>query len=207
MMRSAARISLLIILLLSWGGSSAFAQFLSGVEGTVQDQGGAVVGGAKVTVTDIRLGVAKTTSTSQAGYFRIDSIAASTYALQIQATGFKTWDQKDLILQVGEIRTIAPVLQVGATSTEVVVSASEVSVDLVTPKTGSVIPEDTFKETPLTGQNVYGLAALTPGITGTGVELPSNRVNKFWSISPRLMFSPWRRAQSAVTTMPPGSSR
>ena len=64
MMRSAARISMLIILLLSWGGSSAFAQFLSGVEGTVQDQGGAVVAGAKVTITDIRLGVAKTTSTS-----------------------------------------------------------------------------------------------------------------------------------------------
>ena len=179
MMTSAARISMLIILLLSWGGSSAFAQFLSGVEGTVQDQGGAVVGGAKVTITDVRLGVTKTTSTSQAGYFRIDSIAASTYALQIQATGFKTWDQKDLILQVGEIRTIAPVLQVGATSTEVVVSASEVSVDLVTPKTGSVIPEDTFKETPLTGQNVYGLAALTPGITGTGVTSGDNFTNEY----------------------------
>ena len=179
MMRSAARISMLIILLLSWGRSSAFAQFLSGVEGTVQDQGGAVVGGAKVIITDIRLGVAKTTIASQAGYFRIDSIAASSYTLQIRATGFKTWDQRDLILQVGEIRTIAPVLQVGATSTEVVVSASEVSIDLVTPKTGSVIPEDTIKETPLTGQNVYGLAALTPGITGTGVTSGDNFTNEY----------------------------
>src|ERR1022692_3277488 len=179
MMRSAARISMLIILLLSWGGSSAFAQFLSGVEGTVQDQGGAVVGGAKVTVTDIRLGVAKTTTTSQAGYFRIESIAASSYTVQIQAAGFKTWDQKDLILQVGEIRTIAPVLEVGSTSTEVTVSSSTVSIDLVNPKTGSVIPETTLQETPLTGQNVYGLTALTPGITGTAVTSGDNFTNEY----------------------------
>ena len=90
----AARIVSLIILL-SLGGVPAFAQFLSGIEGTAKDQSGASVGGAKVTVTDTRLGVTKAAVTSEAGYFRIDSIAASTYTVQIQATGFKTWDQKD----------------------------------------------------------------------------------------------------------------
>jgi hypothetical protein len=96
--RFATRISILFILLLGFGGSSAFAQFSSGIEGTVRDTSGAVIAGAKVTATDIQLGVAKTATTSQAGYFRIDSIAASTYTVQIQMSGFKSGKSEHLRL-------------------------------------------------------------------------------------------------------------
>jgi hypothetical protein len=178
-MKYAARISILIVLLLSLGGSAAFAQFLSGIDGTVKDQSGALIAGAKVTVTDTRLGVTRTITTSEAGYFRIDSIAASTYTVQIQVTGFKTWEQKNLVVDVGAIRTIAPVLQVATASTEVTVSASEVSVDLVSAVTGSIVPETILEQVPLTGQNVYGLTALTPGMTGTGVTSGDNYTNEY----------------------------
>ena len=84
--RIATRISIIIIIIVlsfGLGGLSAFAQFSSGIEGIAHDQSGAVIAGATVTVTDTRLGVVKTVTTSQAGYFRIDSIAASTYTVQI----------------------------------------------------------------------------------------------------------------------------
>jgi hypothetical protein len=105
-MKSLTRISFLAFLLFGLGGTSAFAQFLSGIEGTAKDQSGALIVGAKVTVTDTQIGVSKTTTTNQSGYFRIDSIAASTYTVKIEQTGFKAWDQKELTLQVGEIRTL-----------------------------------------------------------------------------------------------------
>jgi hypothetical protein len=178
-MKYALRISFLILLLLTLGGLPAFAQFLSGIEGTVKDQSGGLIAGAKVTITDTRLGIAKTLTTSDAGYFRLDSIAASNYTVQIQMTGFKTWDLKDLILEVGELRTLAPVLEIATTPTEVTVSASEVAVDLATPITGAVVLEDTLAETPLTGQNVYGLTALTPGITGSAVTSGNNFTNEY----------------------------
>jgi hypothetical protein len=66
-MTSAARISMFITLLLIWGGSSAFAQFSSGIEGTATESTGAVLAKATVTLTDTRLGVNKTTTTDQAG--------------------------------------------------------------------------------------------------------------------------------------------
>jgi len=170
--KSATRISILVMLVLSLRGSSAFAQFSSpyssGIEGTVVDPSGALISGATVTITDTRLGVVKTTTTNQAGYFRIDTIAASTYTVQIQVTAFKTWVQKGLTLQVGEIRTLAPVLQVGAVSTNVTVTALQQSVDLVSAKTGATIAESTVSEIPLAGQNIFGLVALAPGITGAG---------------------------------------
>src|SRR6266498_21140 len=164
------RPSILAVLLLSLAPFSAFGQYLSGIDGTVRDKSGAVVANAKVTITDNRLQVAKTATTSDVGYFRIDSIAASTYTVRIELSGFKTWEQRDVEVPVGQIRTVAPALEVGSITTDVTVSATaEVAVNLVTADTGSVISEQTIQQTPLAGQNVYAITTLTPGITGSGV--------------------------------------
>jgi hypothetical protein len=172
-MKCVVRIPILVILLLTIGGLPASAQFLSGIEGTVKDQSGALVTGAKVTVTDNRLGASRG-ATTEDGFFRIDSIAASTYTVEIVMSGFKTWEQKDLVVEVGQIQTITPVMALASTVAEVNVSAPEETVNLVSPTTESVIAETTVEETPLSGQNVYGLTALAPGITGIGTVGQSN---------------------------------
>lgn len=170
---------LALLLLASLGGATAYGQFSSGVQGTAKDQSGAVVAGAKVTLTDTRLGVSKTTTTNQDGYFHIDSIAASTYALHIEMAGFKTYDQKDLILQVGEIRTVNPTLEIGSVTADVTVSADTAALNTEAATTGAVISEETVQQTPLPGQNVYGLSALTPGMTGSAVTSGDNYTNEY----------------------------
>jgi len=172
-------IALCSVLFLLFGVPLARAQFESAIEGTVHDSSGAVVPGAKVTLTDTRLGVVKNATTNDVGYFRISSIGASTYSLQIDASGFTAYKQNSLNLQVGETRTLAPELQVGSTTSEVTVSALQSTVNLSAPTTGSVISETTVHETPLIGQNVYGLASLTPGITGSGVNSGDNYTNEY----------------------------
>ncbi len=174
-------ISILVMFLLCMADVCLFAQFSSGVEGTVHDSTGAVISGAAVTLTDTLLGVAKTSTTDQAGYFRVDNIGASTYDVEIQASGFKSSRVNGLVVQAGTIRTIAPVLEVGSVSTNVEVSASATTVDLVTPKTEAVISETMVQAAPLMGQNAYSLAALTPGMTGVGITSTSvdNYTNAF----------------------------
>jgi len=179
MTKALGRLFISLLLLYGFGGWSAFGQFSSGIEGTAHDSSGAAIAGAHVTITDTRLGVEKATTTSDAGYFRIDSIAASTYTVRIAASGFETWQQAALVLQVGEVRTLAPVLKVGAVSTNVEVSATSAAVDLVTPTTGAVVSDTTLQQTPLTGQNVYGLTALTPGMTGSAVNSGDNYTNEY----------------------------
>ena len=177
-LRIAARIALVALIVLVSGQLSK-AQFLSGIEGTVKDSSGAAIAGAKVTVTDTSLGVSKVATTNSTGYFRIDSIAASTYSIDIQMNGFQSWQDPHFALQVGQTRTIAPVLEVGTVSTSITVSASDLAIDFVTPTTGAVISETTLATTPLIGQNVYGLAALTPGITGSAVTSTDNYTNEY----------------------------
>src|ERR1035441_10490478 len=125
------RILTVLLLLVGWGAISASAQFSSGIEGIAHDTTGAVIAGAKVTVTDTRLGVSKSVITGQNGYFRVDSIAASTYNVEIQMASFQTWKQAGLTLQIAEIRTLSPELKVGDVSTNVEVSAMVASVDQI----------------------------------------------------------------------------
>ena len=117
--RRASGILTALLLVLGLWGAPAFAQFSSGIEGIVHDTTGAVIAGAKVTVTDTRLGVSKSVLTGQNGYFRVDSIAASTYNVEIQMASFQTWKQPGLTLQIAEIRTLSPELKVGDVSTNV----------------------------------------------------------------------------------------
>lgn len=179
-MKSIFRLSLRVLLVLcTLSGAMAVAQYSSGIEGIAHDSSGAVVPGAKVDVTDTRVGVTKTTLTNQDGYFRIDSIGASNYTVEIQLQGFKTWRQAGLDLQPGQIRTLTPVLQVGEVSTDVTVSASEQTVDLATPTTGAIVGAETVSQVPLPGQNVYALASITPGVTGSGVTSGDNYTNEY----------------------------
>jgi Carboxypeptidase regulatory-like domain len=130
----------------------ACAQFTSGVDGTVQDSSGASIPGATVNVRDTRLGVTRSVTSNQAGYFRVDNIAASTYDVEIKMSSFKTWTEDGLTLQAGEIRTIAPILDPGDVATTVSVSAAPGAVDLASATTGAVVAQETVTQTPLVGQ-------------------------------------------------------
>jgi Carboxypeptidase regulatory-like domain len=153
---------------------SAHAQYSSGVDGTVLDTSGAAIVGATIILTNEELGVKKTVTSNNAGYFRIDSIAAGRYRLEISSPSFRAWVEKDLVLQVGEIRTIAPKLEPGGAESTVTVTATQASVDLTSASTTAVIPIQTVQQVPLVGQNVYSMAALAPGVTGPGLTSGDN---------------------------------
>ena len=177
--RNMGPLMLVGLLCLALTSRRADAQYSSGVDGTVQDSSGATIAGATIELTDLNLGVTKTAKSNNAGYFRIDSIAASTYRVEISAPSFKSWLETGLTLQVGEVRTIAPVLELGAVSTTVTVSAAQAALDLTSASTAAVVARDTVTQTPLVGQNVYGLAALAPGVTGPGLTSGDNFNNQY----------------------------
>ncbi len=177
--RGIRRLTLFGFLCFVISSSSAYAQFSSGVDGTAHDSSGAIIAGATLKLTDVNLGVTKTTQSNGAGYFRIDTIAAGTYRVEITAPSFKTWVETGLTLQVREVRTIAPILESGAVNTTVTVSATESALDLASASTDAVVSRETVTQTPLVGQNVYGLAALAPGITGSALTSGDNFSNQY----------------------------
>src|ERR1700722_4706176 len=81
----------LLILALSVISATAFAQTEGArISGRVTDVGGAVIVGAKCTVTDIDTNVSAATATNEDGIYVIQGLHPAHYRLTIEKDGFRT---------------------------------------------------------------------------------------------------------------------
>src|SRR5690242_21667845 len=80
---------------------SAWAQTLSSINGTVTDSSGAVVGTAKVTVTNDATHVSKTAETSSAGTYTVTDLIPGTYTVIVDLAGFQSSEHKGVNVDVG----------------------------------------------------------------------------------------------------------
>jgi outer membrane receptor protein involved in Fe transport len=102
-----------------------FAQETTGsLLGTVRDSSGALISGAKVTVSTPTLVGTKSFDTDSKGYYHFENLPPGTYTITVTASGFATRQQEGLILQVGHTPSVDFALSVGASSEVIEVSSA-----------------------------------------------------------------------------------
>jgi Carboxypeptidase regulatory-like domain len=162
----------LAIPFLSTFAAPARAQFNSGFTGVVTEQSEAAVPDAKVIVTDQNTHVSRYSISSDSGDFRVTSLPGGTYTIEVEAQGFKTWVQKDVVLESNEVKTIHPTLGLSTQTTTVEVTGAVASIETDKSNTSVELSETSIHDAPLLGRNVYtSMIELAPGVTGSG--LPS----------------------------------
>jgi hypothetical protein len=145
------------------------AQYSSGIEGTVTDQSGAVIPSAQVTVTNEDTQVKQTAVANAQGFVQILHLPPGHYVATVAATGFATWEQRDIDVEGTDIRSIYPKLNVGATQSTVEVTANSATVETTSGTMSRVLEQQTVQNAPLVGENLYAsVATLAPGVTGLG---------------------------------------
>ena len=144
----------------------AFGQEITGnLNGTVKDTTGALVKAATVTVTDVdKKVVVRTLSTGDEGEWLAPNLPAGTYAITIEATGFKKVFQGDIKLDVGARRTVDMTVEAGNISETVMVQSDPVAVELTTATTSTLVNGDQARELSLNNRNWIQLVALSPGV-------------------------------------------
>jgi len=152
---------------------AAFAQANSNVTGIITDQMGAVVGGAKITLTDPATGAIKTTISSDTGLYEIAGLNAATYNMTVAAKGFQTFIQNGIVVNVSATFRVDPKLTVGAESTTVTVQANALTVQSDSNVVSTLINEQQITELATNGRNVVALAALGLGVSG---NLPDSNI-------------------------------
>ncbi len=145
--------------------SLMYGQATGSFSGTVSDNSGAVVAGAKVTVVLQATNATREANTDSTGHYLIPLLGASVYTIRVDAAGFKRSEAKDVRLQVDEQRELDFKMIPATVSTSVEVNATEVAVETTTPSLGQVITSEQVSELPLNGRNFVQLATLTPGTT------------------------------------------
>ena len=93
---------------------AAYAQRdLATLVGTVSDPSGGVVANAKVTITETGTGQVYAFLTSSTGEFVRPALKPSTYSVTVSAPGFRTAEQKDILLKAGERTGVNITLTIG----------------------------------------------------------------------------------------------
>src|SRR4051812_10428623 len=142
-----------------------FGQATGSFSGTVSDNSGAVVAGAKVTVTAQATHISREAVTDGTGRFLVPLLGVAQYSLKVEAPGFRPSEAKDVRLQVDEHLELDFKLVPASVSTSVEVNATEVAVETSNPTLGQVITSEQVAELPLNGRDFVQLATLTPGVT------------------------------------------
>jgi hypothetical protein len=162
----------------------AFAQANSEVTGIVSDQTGAVVSGAKITLTDPATGATKSTVSDGTGLYDLPGLNAANYNLKVNAKGFEAYEQKGVVVDISRTFRVDIKLTIGAESQTVTVEADALAVQSDSNVVSTLINEQQISELPTNGRNVIGLAALGLGVSGNlpDAENPFS-VNASYAIS------------------------
>jgi outer membrane receptor protein involved in Fe transport len=162
--------SLLLVLLMTLVGPAAgAAQSTAEVRGTVQDESGAIMPGATVTVINEFTGLARTAVSDDAGRFNFPRLPVGSYHVEATLQGFGKFATPSFRLNVEDIRQVTVVMKVGEISEAVIVSGSAVKVETVGGTLSEVVDERRIRELPLNGRDPLQLQLLLPGVVqGTG---------------------------------------
>src|SRR5262249_8662592 len=92
------------------------------VTGSVLDSTGAVIAGARVTLTGVATGVRLSMNSNDAGVYRVDAVEPGTCDLTVSLPGFRTYQSSRVGVEANRATTIDPTLEVGAAETRIEVS-------------------------------------------------------------------------------------
>ncbi len=149
------------------------------VTGTVLDQAGAVVAGARVSLTGVDTGVKLSTGSNDAGVYRFDAVDLGVYELQVARPGFRTYFGTGINVEANRATTFDPRLQVGTAETRIEVNgeSSELLVKDGPLRGGNFQPRE-VRDLPLVGLNPLSLARTLTGATdAAGSSINAGLVN------------------------------
>ncbi len=154
---------ILTTLFLLGGMPAAYAQVdRAELEGTVSDTSGSVIVGATVKVVAVETGLSVVQPTNSKGYYRFPGLAVGSYTVTVAQSGFKTKAIQDVVLRVGQTRTLDVALAVGAIEEKVEVKAANEPSDRTTAEAATVIDSDQIAELPNNGRDWASFTLLAP---------------------------------------------
>jgi len=147
------------------------AQFRGVLEGTVKDPTGAVVPGAKVTLTNNETERRQSTVSSGYGFYHFAGLPPGVYNVEATAKGMSTGVVKDVML-AGEATTGVDIaLQTGEVTTSVTVNSDATpAVELDTANVSTNLTAQAVRNLPQNGRDPYELVRLAPGVFGEGAR-------------------------------------
>ncbi|HZT33805.1 MAG TPA: TonB-dependent receptor [Bryobacteraceae bacterium] len=150
------------------------------VGGVVSDPSGAPIAGAQVRMTETSKGLVRSTLTDGQGRYALPNLPVGPYQLEVTASGFKSYLQSGIVLQVGNNVEVNVPMQLGSLSESVEVTAGTTMVETRENTVSQVIDERRIVDLPLNGRQPTQLILLSgAALTTPGGDMRGSK--NFWS--------------------------
>ncbi|HEX2663080.1 MAG TPA: TonB-dependent receptor [Candidatus Acidoferrum sp.] len=162
--RYVSKLAVAVLFAIAMLGSPANPQGSTGrILGVVTDQSGGFVANAKVSITDVARGVSQNLTTDSDGAYVAINLLPGTYTVRAEYKGFKTFERKNVLLEVGKDVRVDAVLQPGSANETIVITEQVPMVDTTSTTLGGTISNEIINDLPLNGRNYQNLISLRPG--------------------------------------------
>ena len=140
------------------------AQFTTGrLSGTVLDPSGLALPGATVTAQNELTSYKEGTTTNSSGEYLFPILPVGSYQITVTMTGFDTYVQKGIALQVDKSVSLPVQMKMGSVAQQVTVNADASMVTTDSATLGQVIGQKEVVDLPLSGRYAQALVFLVPG--------------------------------------------
>ncbi len=149
-------------------GLSAQSTIHGAIGGTVRDPSASVVPGVSVSALNVGTNSKSSAKTDANGRFVVSGLQPGTYVLEVNVSGFSTFQQENIIVEVGLITPVDVILSLaGQKATVVAVSESPVILTS-SPELASNINQISINNLPINGRRWSVFALGTPGANPDG---------------------------------------
>jgi hypothetical protein len=154
------------IILLGFSASVVGQAVNGNILGTITDSSGAMVSGARVTITEVNENVSRTATTNDSGFYSFPDVPPGVYKVRVEKPGFKTVVQNDVTLSVSTTVHVDLNLEPGSVSETVTVELTIPPLQTDSAQTGSDLGAVQAEDLPVgNGRNFQNLLNLVPGAT------------------------------------------
>ncbi len=159
-------VALLVLLALACLPGNA-QTFRGTVLGTVTDQSGGVVPGAKVRVHNVDTGLTRETQTSDDGSYAVPELPIGNYTVSVEKMNFRTSVTTGVRVDVAAERRVDVVLQPGDIAQRIEVSGEELPmVETTSNVLGGAFESKQVLDLPINGRDYTRLLIMVPGAAG-----------------------------------------
>ncbi|HEY3836303.1 MAG TPA: carboxypeptidase regulatory-like domain-containing protein [Bryobacteraceae bacterium] len=161
-------------------------QATGSITGAVIDPAGAVVPGARVTITEIGVNQSRTVTTNGAGEYQAPYLIPGDYTLSAEHAGFQKSVINRVTLNVSQTVRADFHLDVGTATESVQVNADTAQLQIDSTALGGTINQKVTEDLPLNGRSFAQLAQLVPGVSpavNSDITLRRNRGSMGTSIA------------------------
>ena len=161
----------LFLVVSAYAPADAQSVSTSQIGGVVRDESGGTLPGVTVTATQTDTGLRRVVVSDETGAYILPSLPVGPYQLEFALSGFRTFVQTGIVLQVNSNPTVNATLPVGNLSETISVEAQTPLIETRSSGIGMVVENERVLELPLNGRQTLDLIYLT------GMAAPSGTLS------------------------------